>query len=86
MRRAASEDPAVETLAPTETEPPAASVEPGATEKPSATTIYKVKKGDTLSGIAFKYGITLKALLKLNPKIKDASLIHIGQSIIVPKK
>jgi LysM repeat protein len=83
----ASESPAVETLAPSETEPPvAASDEPSASVKPAATTIYKVKKGDTMTGIAAKYGITLKALMKLNPKIKDASKIHIGQSIIVPKK
>jgi hypothetical protein len=84
----ASESPAVETLAP-ETEPPAsasASAEPSASAKPAATTIYKVKKGDTMTGIAAKYGITLKALMKLNPRIKDASKIHIGQSIIVPKK
>jgi hypothetical protein len=82
----ASESPAVETLAP-ETEPPAAaSEEPSASAKPAATTIYKVKKGDTMTGIAAKYGITLKALMKLNPKIKDASMIRIGQSIIVPKK
>ncbi len=75
----------VETLAPA-TEIPAASKAPSASTKPSGTAVYKVKKGDNMSGIAARYGITLKALMKLNPKIKDAAKIHIGQSIIVPKK
>jgi LysM repeat protein len=77
--------PVVETLAPA-TEVPAASEAPAETSAPATTKIYKVKKGDTMIGIAAKYGITLKALMKLNPKIKDAAKIHIGQSITVPAK
>jgi LysM repeat protein len=77
--------PVVETLAPA-TEVPAVTEAPAATPKPTGTAVYKVKKGDTMTGIAAKYGITLKALMKLNPKIKDAAKIHIGQGVIVPKK
>jgi Tfp pilus assembly protein FimV len=88
-----SESPAVETLAPAETEPPAAaSDEP--TEAPPATegTKYKVKKGDTLWGIAQKYapdyGMTVPAMVtaikKANPKIKSDNVIHVGQVLVIP--
>jgi LysM repeat protein len=77
--------PVVETLAPA-TEIPATSDAPADTSAPSTTAVYKVKKGDTLSGIAAKYGITLKALLKLNPKLKSPYTLHVGQKIVVPAK
>lgn len=44
---------------------------------------YTVKKGDTLSGIASKNGTTVANLLKLNPGIKNANLIYVGQQIVV---
>ena len=77
--------PVVETLAPA-TEVPAATDTPAATAKPSGTATYRVKKGDTMSGIAAKYGITLKALLKLNPSIKSPYTLHVGQKVVVPAK
>ena len=43
---------------------------------------YKVKSGDTLSGIAKKYHTTVKKLCQLN-KIKETSLLQIGQKIRV---
>ncbi len=46
---------------------------------------YKVKKGDTLSQIAKKKGVTLQALLTANPNIKNANQIRVGQSIKMPK-
>ena len=42
---------------------------------------YKVKKGDTLSGIAARNGLTLDQLLALNPQIKNPNLIHTGDEI-----
>ena len=36
---------------------------------------YTVKKGDTLSSIAKKNGLTLKQLLELNPNIKNVDNI-----------
>jgi LysM repeat protein len=45
---------------------------------------YKIKSGDTLSQIAKKNGMTLKALLGANPGIKNANKIRIGQSIKIP--
>lgn len=53
--------------------------------KPEASTnkTYTVKTGDTLSGIASKYGTTVEALQSLNG-IKNANVIHVGQVIKVP--
>ncbi|MDC3283347.1 LysM peptidoglycan-binding domain-containing protein [Planctomycetota bacterium] len=45
---------------------------------------YKIKSGDTLSQIAKKNNMTLKALLGANPGIKNANKIRVGQSIKVP--
>lgn len=40
-----------------------------------------VKKGDTLSGIAFKYQTTIKQITELNKTVKDPNCIWIGQKI-----
>jgi murein DD-endopeptidase MepM/ murein hydrolase activator NlpD len=44
-----------------------------------------VKKGDSLSKIAAKAGISLSALIKLNPQIKNPSLIKPGQVVTISK-
>ena len=49
------------------------------------TSTYTVKSGDTLSGIAAKYGTTTKALQNLNG-ITNANLIYAGQKLIVSGK
>lgn len=54
------------------------------TPKAQTPTTYKVQKGDTLSGIAAKFGTTVKALAKLN-KIDDPSKIHVGQVLKIPQ-
>ena len=46
-------------------------------------TVYTVKKGDTLSGIAAKYGTTYQKLAKYND-IQNPNLIHVGQKIKIP--
>lgn len=43
---------------------------------------YTVVSGDTLSAIAGDHGMTLAALLELNPGITNPNLIHPGDSII----
>ncbi len=48
----------------------------------AAMKYHKVRSGDTLSGIAKKYGTTVKKLCQLN-KIKESSVIRIGQKIRV---
>ena len=47
-----------------------------------ATVTYTVKSGDTLSGIAAKYGTTYQYLAKLN-NIPDPNKISVGQKIII---
>lgn len=49
----------------------------------SKVQYYTVKSGDTLSGIASKYGTTVSKLMSLNPNIKDANLIYVNQKIRV---
>ena len=42
---------------------------------------YSIKRGDTLSKIAKDNGMSLKELLKLNPHIKNANHIYVGDKI-----
>lgn len=46
------------------------------------TTVYTVKRGDTLSYIALRYRTTVTTLVKLN-NIKNPNLIYPGQRIII---
>lgn len=47
--------------------------------------IYTVKKGDTLSGIAAKHGVTVQDLLQYNPGIQNPDVIDVGMKIKIPK-
>ena len=58
-------------------------VEPTPTPTPSGETTYIVVKGDTLSGIAKRYGTTYQKLAEYNG-IKNPNIIHVGQKIIIP--
>lgn len=62
-----------------------ASGEPTASDSTTApaTRSYKVKAGDTLIGIAAKFGTTPKAITKLNG-ISDPSSLKIGQVLKIP--
>lgn len=50
----------------------------------SATKVYRVKSGDTLSGIAAKFNTTTSAILALNPTMSSSTLVT-GQKIRVPR-
>lgn len=54
-----------------------------AVENYNQDTSYIVQTGDTLSGIALKYGTTVRQLVILN-NIKNPNLIYPGQKIKVP--
>ncbi|NJP41217.1 LysM peptidoglycan-binding domain-containing protein [Oscillospiraceae bacterium HV4-5-C5C] len=56
----------------------------GSSGKKSTATYYTIQKGDTLSGIAKKYGTTVSAIQKLNSSlIKNVNLIQVGWRIRV---
>ncbi len=50
------------------------------------TKFVIVQKGDTLFKIAQREGVTLDALIKANPQIKDPNLIFPGQKVFIPTK
>ena len=45
---------------------------------------YVVQQGDTLSGIAQKFGVSLADLKAANPQILNPDLIFPGQVVVVP--
>ena len=53
-------------------------------EAPPVTT-HTVKKGDTLSAIAKKYGCTVQQLMKWN-NLKNANALRIGQRLKVSNR
>ncbi len=50
----------------------------------TAGKTYTVVSGDTLWGIAKKYGVSLDTLIKANPGIKNPNLIHVGDKVAIP--
>ena len=48
------------------------------------TGVYIVQKGDTLWGIAKRYGVALSALIAANPQIKNPNLIYPGDRVQIP--
>ena len=46
---------------------------------------YTIKYGDTLSGIAQKYGTTVQKLLDANPYITNKNKIYAGKTLQIPK-
>ncbi len=47
--------------------------------------IYEVKVGDTMIGIAQKYGVDWREIAKIN-KLKDPNYLVVGQKLIIPLK
>jgi LysM repeat protein len=63
---------------------PAVEVKASPQETSAAASIgYVVKRGDTLSGIASRFGISLSSLLRANG-IRNADKVRIGQRLVVP--
>jgi LysM repeat protein len=72
----------VPTKVPTETSTP---IGGDATSTPAASgeTVYVVQEGDTLSGIAEKFHVSIEALQQRN-NIQDIQTLHVGDQIIIP--
>ena len=79
---AAPEKPAT----PAKPETPAAPEKPATPAKPETpanSDVYIVQRGDTLSGIAAKYGTTYQKLASYNG-IANPNIINVGQKIAIP--
>jgi len=65
--------------------PASAGPSPGPSAAPSTAVraTYRVRSGDTLSGIAARYGITVRALKAANA-IGSAGVIRPGQVLVIP--
>jgi nucleoid-associated protein YgaU len=50
---------------------------------PSEVITYTIQAGDTLSGIAAEFGVTVDAIAEAND-IEDPSLIRVGQVLVIP--
>jgi LysM repeat protein len=50
----------------------------------AGTGRYTVERGDTVSAIAARYGVSQDALLAANPDIRNADLIFVGDKLNIP--
>jgi LysM repeat protein len=50
---------------------------------PGQQEIYVVREGDTISGIAARFGVSEEAILELNP-MSDRDTLFVGQELIIP--
>lgn len=55
----------------------------GASSVNTGARYHTVVKGETMWGISRRYGLSLNALIALNPQIKNPNLIFIGQKVRV---
>jgi len=62
---------------------PSLTPEPSTTPTASTARTYKVQSGDTLGGIAARFGVTVKAIAKANG-ITNPRLIRAGQVLVIP--
>jgi LysM repeat protein len=74
--------PSTATATPTQTKPKPVVVKPKPKPKP-VTVRHTVKKGDTLSGLARKYGSSVSKIQSAN-RIKG-TVIRLGQTLTIPK-
>jgi LysM repeat protein len=90
--RSATGTTATSTLLPTTTvttEPPVATTSPAIATPPTTTTaavpvLYRVTRGDTLSAIAHRFGVSIPAIVAAN-KISNANVISEGNVLVIPR-
>lgn len=52
---------------------------------PSKTTPYTVRSGDSISSIAYRYGVSVSEIVSLNG-INNKNIIRVGQRLVLPGK
>ncbi|HLL50240.1 MAG TPA: LysM domain-containing protein [Thermomicrobiales bacterium] len=50
---------------------------------PGEQQLYVVREGDTLSGIAARFGVSEDAILEENPLV-DRDRLFVGQELVIP--
>ena len=70
--------------APPPTETPPGTETPPAEPSPGNGGSVTVQRGDTLSAIAQRNGVSLAALIAANPQIRNPNLIYAGQTVHLP--
>lgn len=50
---------------------------------PGQQEMYVVREGDTISGIAARFGVSEESILELNP-MSDRDTLYVGQELIIP--
>jgi LysM repeat protein len=70
------------TPAPTVAPSPVVTPAPTPSPAPTARTTYVVKSGDSLYGIAAKFGVTVSAIKSLNGLTSNT--LHVGQKLRIP--
>lgn len=50
---------------------------------PGKQQLYVVREGDTLSGIAARFGVEEEAVIKQNPDL-DPDTLFVGQELVIP--
>ena len=69
---------------PSAASPSAAAAASAAAASAAEGKVYTVRKGDTLWGIAGRYGVELTDLIAANPQIKNPNLIYPGDQVRLP--
>ena len=67
-----------------EKEKPVADRKRDPVSKPRAPASYRVKKGDTLTAIAARYGTTIRILMDLN-RLKHPDPLYVGRKLLLPE-
>lgn len=57
---------------------------PATSQNPTTGVQHLIRRGETLSGIAQRYGTTVDALLQANRQIRNPNLIYAGQTLTIP--
>lgn len=50
--------------------------------------VHIVKTGESISGIAYKYGVSLENIYKANKKIRNRlvyGVVFVGEQIVIPR-